>query len=112
MMQNRILKLVIFCIITAMFLVVAGTGLWNLHKSRTVQLFGNLVSWVETTQKVVALTFDDGPTPGFTDEIISILDEYNFVLHMVSGFSPFRTISNVPEDFILCGTWNRIHTVT
>ena len=27
-----------------------------------------------TSSKVVALTFDDGPTPGFTDSILTVLD--------------------------------------
>jgi len=95
MMQNKILKWTTVCIITAMLLMVAGYGLWNLHKSRTVQLFGNLVSRVETSEKVVALTFDDGPTPGFTDEIISILDAYNI---KATFFLVGSSIERYPED--------------
>ncbi len=34
---------------------------WTIHESRTFQFFGELVHRVETTEKVVALTFDDGP---------------------------------------------------
>lgn len=56
-------------------LLLGMFGLWALMNSRTYQVFGTIVPRVETTQKVVALTFDDGPQPGFTDEIITILDE-------------------------------------
>jgi len=30
----------------------------------------------KTTDKIVALTFDDGPTPGITEEVLTILEEY------------------------------------
>ena len=36
--------------------------LYSLSKSRTFQFFGSLTSRVETTQKNIALTFDDSPT--------------------------------------------------
>ena len=42
-------------------------------RSNSVQLFGGIVSRVETTKPLVALTFDDGPTPDFLDEILDIL---------------------------------------
>lgn len=48
---------------------------YYLMNSRTFQLFGGLTSKVETPQKAVALTFDDGPA-GNTDEILAILEKY------------------------------------
>lgn len=44
-------------------LALAGAllGLWQLQKSRSYQLFGELVERVETSEKVIALTYDDGP---------------------------------------------------
>ena len=51
-------------------LALAARGLSN---SRTFQLFGELVPRVETSERVVALTFDDGPTPEATDHILSVL---------------------------------------
>lgn len=44
-------------------LVATGWGLLQLSRSTTFQLFGEIVPRVETQEKVVALTFDDGPTP-------------------------------------------------
>ena len=43
--------------------------------SRTFQLFGKLVSRVKTDEKLIALTFDDGPRPEYTQEILRILSE-------------------------------------
>ena len=47
----------------AAFLLALSYGTLQLSRSPTYQLFGEIVPRVNTTQKVVALTFDDGPTP-------------------------------------------------
>jgi peptidoglycan/xylan/chitin deacetylase (PgdA/CDA1 family) len=44
--------------------------------SRTYQLFGRLTEHVETNKKVVALTFDDGPTKN-VDQILPLLKKYH-----------------------------------
>lgn len=59
-----------------LIVILALYGMWELAKSRTFQLFGGLTYEVETSQKVVALTFDDGPTKN-VDEILPLLDQYN-----------------------------------
>jgi peptidoglycan/xylan/chitin deacetylase (PgdA/CDA1 family) len=46
---------------------------WRLHKSRTIQTFGELVTRVSTADSVVALTFDDGPAAPYTDSILDLL---------------------------------------
>jgi len=48
-------------------------GLFRLARSRTVQAFGRLVPRVETNDRVVALTFDDGPAPEPMDEVLAVL---------------------------------------
>ncbi|MED3624696.1 polysaccharide deacetylase family protein [Neobacillus thermocopriae] len=48
----------------------------QLMNSRTYQLFGDLISQVETDQKVVALTFDDGPTNRNSD-LLPLLEKYH-----------------------------------
>jgi peptidoglycan/xylan/chitin deacetylase (PgdA/CDA1 family) len=49
-------------------------GTLQLSRSRTFQLFGELVDRVETDRPVVALTFDDGPIEALTDSLIRVLD--------------------------------------
>ena len=61
--------------ITLVVLLLILIGGWRLSRSRTLQLFGEIVSRVETSQKVIALTFDDGPTPEATSEVLSVLRE-------------------------------------
>ena len=51
-------------------------GLYELMSSRSFQLFGGLTAQVETEEKVVALTFDDGPTKNI-DSILPLLDKYD-----------------------------------
>ncbi|MBA3604039.1 MAG: transposase [Parachlamydiaceae bacterium] len=48
-----------------------GLFLW-LKSHRSPQLFGKCVHRVDTTEKVVALTFDDGPS-SYTKEILEVL---------------------------------------
>ncbi|MFL5347664.1 MAG: polysaccharide deacetylase family protein [Hyalangium sp.] len=54
--------------------MLAGViGLWQLSKARTFQVFGELYARVETPEKVVALTFDDGPSPANTPAVLELL---------------------------------------
>lgn len=50
-------------------------GTYKLMNARTVQLFGHITNQVETTQKVVALTFDDGPSDNVYT-ILPLLEKY------------------------------------
>ncbi|MFJ7407928.1 MULTISPECIES: polysaccharide deacetylase family protein [unclassified Lysinibacillus] len=56
------------------FLLLFGT--YKLMNSRAYQLFGNITNKVETTQKVIALTFDDGPTDN-VNRILPLLEKYH-----------------------------------
>jgi len=62
-------------VIAAAF-VAAVYGLWQLSSARSFQLFGELIYQVDTEQKLVALTFDDGPTPHYTAGVLQLLDLY------------------------------------
>jgi chitin deacetylase len=59
--------------VAAALIVVGAVVLWQVSRSRTFQFFGRLVPRVNTSQKIVALTFDDGPTPEATGAILSAL---------------------------------------
>lgn len=71
-MKKRLFKIGIGILI--LFLILFG--LYKLAVSRTYQLFGEITSQVETNQKVVALTFDDGPTKN-VDQIIPLLRKFD-----------------------------------
>ncbi|MEC3954774.1 polysaccharide deacetylase family protein [Nocardia sp. CDC153] len=58
--------------VTLVLLVLTGIGLYVLMNSRTYQVAGRLVSRVDTGDKVVALTLDDGPSER-TPEILKTL---------------------------------------
>ena len=47
---------------------------FKISKSRTFQFFGGIVNHVNTDKKVVALTFDDGPTEK-TDDVLEVLEK-------------------------------------
>ncbi len=69
-MRRRLLVLVG----AALAVVAALAGLRQLARSRTFQLFGDLVSRVETAERRVAITFDDGPVPGVADTLAATLE--------------------------------------
>jgi len=46
---------------------------YEVYRNPRLQLFGELVTHIETDQKVVALTFDDGPKPGPTQILLEML---------------------------------------
>jgi peptidoglycan/xylan/chitin deacetylase (PgdA/CDA1 family) len=69
-MSRRGLVLAIIALLGA---VTCLGGLRQLARSHTVQLFGRLVARVATPERVVALTFDDGPTSERVDEILRVL---------------------------------------
>ncbi len=56
---------------------VALFAIWKISKSRSFQAFGEIVPRVNTSQKAVALTFDDGPTIEATDRILAELNDLN-----------------------------------
>ena len=57
-------------------LVVISIALlgFSISRSRSFQFFGGITQRVENQEKVLALTFDDGPTDK-TDEILAILEK-------------------------------------
>ena len=59
--------------IVAFVLSAVVWGTWHLINARSVQTFGRIVSRVETSERVVALTFDDGPEPDATARILQLL---------------------------------------
>ena len=60
------------------FIIFIGVAIYftkMMIKDHTIQLFGELIYRVETQEKVVALTFDDGPKAKRTEKILDILQQ-------------------------------------
>ena len=53
--------------------LLAAAVAWRVSKSRTWQIAGELVARVDTGERRVALTFDDGPSPERVDEVLGVL---------------------------------------
>ena len=58
---------------TPALVLLALLSLRLLARSREFQLFGTIVSEVPVRERVVALTFDDGPRDGVVDSLIAVL---------------------------------------
>ena len=67
------MRKLIFFVVSIVLLLAIAAVLWKVANSRTFQFFGAITARVETEEKLVALTFDDGPTPQLTDEILGVL---------------------------------------
>jgi peptidoglycan/xylan/chitin deacetylase (PgdA/CDA1 family) len=75
--KNIIFKNAWLPALATIVILIVSYSLYILINARTFQLFGGLTDSVQTNEKIVALTFDDGPSPGATEEIIDILDRNN-----------------------------------
>ena len=77
--RRRARRLVVAAGVGLALLLIGAFGAWKLANARRFQLFGTLVARVETAERVVALTFDDGPTPGRTEELLAVLERHGAV---------------------------------
>lgn len=62
--------------ILLLLIVVTAVGLREVVNSSSFQLFGDYVVRVDTEERVVALTFDDGPSPWHTPKVLAVLDQH------------------------------------
>jgi len=71
-MRKKLLVIGLSVVVIVLLLI----GTYKLMNSRTFQLFGGLTNQIETEEKVVAITFDDGPTKN-VEIILPLLEKYN-----------------------------------
>jgi peptidoglycan-N-acetylglucosamine deacetylase len=62
--------------LSLLVIILLCIGTYKLMNSRTYQVLGRITDHVNTNEKVVALTFDDGPTTN-VEEILPLLEKYN-----------------------------------
>lgn len=72
--MTRARALMKICVVVSVLLLLAA-GVDKLINSRTVQVFGEHTVRVETLEKVIALTFDDGPTCGDLDAVLAAMGD-------------------------------------
>jgi len=62
-----------FAITVAAGVAMSGFAAWRISKAVSFQLVGDAIRRVDTAQPVVALTFDDGPSPDHAQQILDVL---------------------------------------
>ena len=68
---------------------------WYFLENPKNQTFGNTVTGVRLHQKVIALTFDDGPNPPYTDEIVDYLHSQGVP---ATFFVVGRAVAQYPDE--------------
>jgi len=68
-------RYIVASLLAVLALGLAGFGGYELFEQPGNQIFGGTVTHGPTNERVVALTFDDGPNPPYTDRILQVLKE-------------------------------------
>lgn len=76
-----------------LFLIILAFIYYFCIWSRT-QIFGYFPDSVKTQEKVIALTFDDGPNPPDTERLLEILKKHQV---LVTFFTPAKNLEKFPE---------------
>lgn len=90
---------------------------YELFEQPTNQIFGNTVTHGPTNERVVALTFDDGPNPPYTGRILNVLEEEHvhatfFLVGRAAQAYPTVVQREVRDgDAIGNHTWNHPHLI-
>ncbi|MFP3122217.1 polysaccharide deacetylase family protein [Ectobacillus funiculus] len=87
-------KIAAILLISVSVLLLSAYGLYKLMNARTFQLFGEVVSSLDTNQKTVALTFDDGPNDK-ADHVLYTLEQANI---KATFFLIGDSIEKYPEE--------------
>ncbi len=72
LLPKRTLK---FCLMILIMLVFVGGAYAHISEKRGRNNISDIVWAIETEEKVISLTFDDGPDPIYTPQILKILEE-------------------------------------
>ncbi len=76
-------------------LIIIGVSLFYISKAREFQFFWEIISHIETDKKVIALTFDDGPTKEYTEKVLKILDENKL---KATFYLVWKDLKNNPDE--------------
>lgn len=74
-MKKLLLFLLPLCLITVSFFYVKASSYDN--KGRKYYEEAGQILWeIQTEEKIIALTFDDGPHRTYTSDVLDVLDKY------------------------------------
>jgi len=76
-MARRLTMAVAPVALALLLVAAAALALREVVNSSTFQLFGDYIARVDTSDKVVALTFDDGPHPLHTPRVLDVLERHH-----------------------------------
>lgn len=79
--------------ILLLFLVLIGL-IYYLTIWFRPQIFGYFPSSIKTKEKLISLSFDDGPNPPYTNQLLDILDKHNV---KVTFFIPAKNMEKYPD---------------
>lgn len=71
------LKKIFIYVLIGAFIGGLGYLQFYMRRASAPQLFGKAVRFIDTTNKVISLTFDDGPNPESTRKILDMLNKYH-----------------------------------
>lgn len=71
-----------------------------MSRIESFQLFGELISEVETNKPVIALTFDDGPTRKFTPDILDTLAQHDVQATFFVNGKPLANNPDIGERMV------------
>lgn len=63
-------------LLAAVLIALAG-AMYEVSRALCFQLVGDVICRVDTDRRLVALTFDDGPTPGGIDAVLPVLERHD-----------------------------------
>lgn len=102
-------------VLVAFVLAIFLYGFWLASENPNFNVFGRALTSEPATQRVVALTFDDGPNPPYTTEIVRWLKAHGAV---ATFFCVGRAVARYPEivreeaaagDAVGNHTWDHAH---
>lgn len=71
--RARWVRVLRVAVVGVVCLVAATYACFCISRARGMMLMGEILARASTTDRVVALTFDDGPTPTYMDSILALL---------------------------------------
>jgi peptidoglycan-N-acetylglucosamine deacetylase len=76
-MPVRLRRWLIVLLLILTLLIAGAFALWQISRARCWQLVGTPICSVDTSERLVALTFDDGPSPMGTTYALETLARYD-----------------------------------